>query len=109
MSTAASLAGVSRLPQSWAGRRRVGILGSLSERRTLADGLLKLVSLAERQRRSSPCIGVRHQVVLEQRESLLALAERPGQPAPVSVPVVAQIALVLSDPSSPVYEGGKDP
>jgi hypothetical protein len=140
MSTAASLAGVSRLPQSWAGRRRAGIrarvrraqldgalaqgadpwstaellvrasrLGSLSERRTLAAGLLTLVSLAERQRSSSPYVGVRHQVVLEQRESLLALAERLGQPAPVDVPVVAQIAQLLSDPSSPVYAGGKNP
>ena len=140
MSPAASMAGVSRLPQSWAGRRRVGIrarlrrgqldhalakgadpwsaaellvrasrLGSLSERRTLAAGLQTLVSLADRQRKSSPYVGVRHQVVLEERDSLLALAERLGQPAPVDVPVVAQIALLLSDPWSPVYEGGKNP
>ncbi len=140
MSRDASMAGVSRLPQSWAGRRRAAIrarlrraqldhalaqgadpwsaaellvrasrLGSLSERRTLAAGLHTLVSLADRQRRSSPYVGVRHQVVLEERDSLLALAERLAQPAPVDVPVVAQIALLLSDPSSPVYEGGKNP
>jgi hypothetical protein len=140
MSHATPMAGVSRLPQSWAGRRRAGIrarlrraqldsslaqgadpwsaaellvrasrLGSLSERRTLAAGLLRLVSLAERRRRSSPYVGVRHRVVLDQRESLLALAERLREPAPVDVPVVAQIALLLSDPSSPVYEGGKNP
>lgn len=70
---------------------------------------MELVSLAEHQRRSSPYISVRHTVVLEQREPLLALADRLGEPAPVAVPVVAQIALLLSDPSSPVYQGGTHP
>jgi hypothetical protein len=88
---------------------RASRLSSLSERRTLAAGLLELVSIAERQRRSSPYVSVRHHVVLEQRDSFLALAERLGQPAPVDVAVVAQIALLLSDPSSPVYQGGQHP
>lgn len=88
---------------------RASRLGSLSERRRLADGLLTLVSLAEHQRRSSRYVGVRRQAVLEQRESLLALAARLAEPAPVDVPVVAQIAMLLSDPLSPVYEGGTNP
>ena len=48
-------------------------------------------------------------MVLEQRESFAALAERVFQPAPVDVAVVAQLALLLSDSSSPVYAGGRDP
>jgi hypothetical protein len=88
---------------------RASRLSSLSERRTLAAGLLELVSVAEHKRRSSPYIDIRHHVVLEQRESLLALAERLGRPAPVNVAVVAEIAVLLCDPSSPVYEGGKRP
>jgi hypothetical protein len=52
---------------------------------------------------------VRHRVVLEQRESLIALAERLFQPAPVAVAVVAQLALLVSDSSSPAYAGGIDP
>jgi hypothetical protein len=47
--------------------------------------------------------------VLEQREVLLALAERLFQPAPVDVAVVAQFAVLLSDASSPVYVSGRDP
>jgi len=48
-------------------------------------------------------------VVLEQSQSLMALAELLSQPAPVNVAVVAQLALLLSDSSSPVYAGGSDP
>ena len=48
-------------------------------------------------------------MVLEHQESLLALAERLGQPEPVEVAVVAQLELLLTDPSSPVYAGGGDP
>ena len=88
---------------------RASRLGSLAERRKLAAGLTELVSLAEHQRRSSPYVSVRQTVVLEQREPLLALADRLRQPAPVAVPVVARIALLLSDPLSPVYQGGSHP
>lgn len=88
---------------------RASRLSSLSERRKLAAGLLELVSISEQSRRSSRYIGIRHHVVLEARESLLALAERLGQPAPVDIAVVAQIAVLLSDPSSPVFQGGKRP
>jgi hypothetical protein len=70
---------------------------------------MELVSLAEHQGRSSPYVSVRQKVVLEQREPLLALAARLEEPAPVAVPVVARIALLLSDPSSPVYQGGTHP
>jgi hypothetical protein len=88
---------------------RASRLGSLSERRKVAAGLHTLVALATRRRRASPFLAVRHRVVLEQRESLISLAERLFQPAPVKVAVVAQLALLLSDSSSPVYAGGGDP
>jgi hypothetical protein len=88
---------------------RASRLLSLAERRRLAAGLVELVSVAEHERRSSPYISVRHKVVLEQREPLLALADRLGEPAPVAVPVVARIALLLSDPLSPAYQGGSHP
>jgi hypothetical protein len=52
---------------------------------------------------------VRQQVVLEELESLLALAHRLGRPEPVEVAVVAQVSQLLSDPSSPAFEGGSDP
>jgi hypothetical protein len=88
---------------------RAGRLSSLSQRRHVAAGLVALVALADQQRSGSPFLAVRHRVVHEQRESLLALAERLGEPAPVEVAVVAQLALLLSDSSSPVYAGGEDP
>lgn len=88
---------------------RASQLGSLSERRKLAAGLLTLVALAAHQRRASPFLTVRHRVVLEQREAFAALADRVFQPAPVDIAVVAQLALLLSDSSSPVYAGGRDP
>ena len=84
-------------------------LGSLSERQRIASGLLALVALAEHQRPASPYLKVRHRAVLEQRESLLALAERLRQPAPVAVAVVAQLVVLLTDSSSPVFEGGEHP
>jgi hypothetical protein len=88
---------------------RASRLGSLSERRKVAAGLHVLVAAATRRRPASPFVAVRHRVVLEQRDSLLALAERLFQPRPVQVAVVAQLALLLSDSSSPVYAGGNDP
>jgi hypothetical protein len=88
---------------------RASRLGSLSERRKVATGLHELVALATRHRRTSPFLTVRHRVVLEQREVLIALAEHLVQPAPVDVAVVAQLAVLLSDSSSPVYVGGREP
>ena len=88
---------------------RAGQLGSYAERRKVAAGLTSLVDLAAFQRRGSPYLTVRHQLVLEQRESLLALAERLAQFEPVDVAVVAQLELLLTDPASPVYTGGSDP
>jgi hypothetical protein len=90
---------------------RAARLSSLSERQKVAAGLVALVSLAANQRPASQHleVQVRHRVVLEQRESLLALAERLGQPAPVAVAVVAQLVVLLTDSSSPVFEGGEHP
>ena len=88
---------------------RAAWLSSLSERQTVASGLEALVALAERQRPASPYLKVRHAVVLEQRESLLALAKRIRQAAPVEVAVVAQLVVLLTDSSSPVFAGGNHP
>ena len=88
---------------------RAAQLSSLSERQTVASGLKALVALAEHQRPASPYLKVRHAVVLEQRESLLALAERLRQAAPVEVAVVAQLVVLLTDSSSPVFAGGNHP
>ena len=88
---------------------RAAQLASLSERRNIAAGLLTLVALAEHRLPPSSYLMVRHRAVLEQRERLLLLAERLDQPAPVDVAVVAQLTLLLSDASSPVYAGGRDP
>jgi hypothetical protein len=88
---------------------RASRLGALPERRKVAAGLLGLVALAAHQLPASPYLEVRHRVVLEQRDSLCALADRLGEPAPVEVAVVAQLSLLLSDGSSPVYAGGRDP
>lgn len=85
---------------------RAARLGSLPERQKVASGL---VALAEHQKPASQYLKVRHQVVLEQRESLLALAEHLRQPAPVEVAVVAQLVVLLTDSSSPVFAGGKHP
>ncbi len=84
-------------------------LGALPHRRKVGAGLVGLVELAERRRPASPYLRVRHGVVLEQREALLELAARLGQPAPVEVAVVAQLTLLLADPTSPVLVGGSDP
>jgi hypothetical protein len=139
MSDTASIAVISALPRSVAGRwlvrvrarrRRAALdaalaqgadpwtgpdlmvracqLGSLSERRKVAAGLYSLVAVAGGQAVSSPFIQVRHRVVLEQRDALVALAKRLLRPAPVEVAVVAQLALLLADSSSPVYAGGRD-
>jgi hypothetical protein len=140
MSDAASVAVISPLPRSVAGRWLVRIrarrrraeldaalaqgadpwsapelmvrasrLGSRSERRKVAAGLYALVAGARRQHRLAPFVEIRHRVVLEQRDSLIALADRLLRPAPVEVAVVAQLALLLRDSSSPVYAGGRDP
>lgn len=136
MSHAASIDGVSHLPRSMVGRWLVGIrarrrrsqldvalaqgadpwstpelmarasrLGLRSDERSRQDctDWWRSPRFADGHRRSSGC------VVLEQRDSLLALAERIFQPEPVEVAVIAQLALLLSDPSSPVYAGGRDP
>jgi hypothetical protein len=84
-------------------------LASWSERRHIAAGLVTLVALAEDRLPPSSYLRVRRRAVIEQRDSLLLLAERLDQPAPVEVAVVAELALLLSDASSPAYAGARDP
>ena len=88
---------------------RAAQLGSPAERRKIAAGLTALLDHAASQRRGSPYLMVRHQLVLEHQESLRALAERLDRSEPVDVAVVAQLELLLTDPASPVYAGGGDP
>ena len=88
---------------------RAAQLASLPYRRKLSAGLIALVELAERRQPPSPCLSVRQQAVLEERDALLALAERLGRLEPVDVAVAAQLSRLLSDPSSPAFVGGSDP
>jgi hypothetical protein len=87
---------------------RAARLASWRERRKVAGGLLQLVALATHGWPASSFRNVRHAAVLDQRESLLALADRLDQPAPMEIAVVARLALLISDRRSPVYVGGRD-
>ena len=66
-------------------------LGSLTERRNIAAGLRSLVEFAEYQRSVSHYLVVRPRPLLEERETLVALADRLDHPQPVEVAVVAQL------------------
>jgi hypothetical protein len=88
---------------------RAARLGSWPERRTVAAGLAHLVALATHRWPASSFRNVRDRVVLDQRQSLFALADRLDQPEPMEIALVAQLALLVSDPRSPVYVGGRDP
>jgi hypothetical protein len=88
---------------------RAARLGSLRERRSVAAGLRALVELAERGRAASAYLDLRHRIVLEERTALLALADRLDEPEPVEISVLAQLHLLLCDPTSPVYDTGTDP
>jgi len=88
---------------------RAAQLSSPAERRKVSAGLISLLELAAFHRRRSTYLMVRHELVLEHEEPLRALAERLAQPEPVDVAVVAQLELLLTDPTSPVYTGGGDP
>jgi hypothetical protein len=97
---------------------RASRLGSLPGRQQTAAALETLVSLAEHNRAVmpcsqprplSPCLRIRSGVVLEERDTLLALAARLREPAPMSVAVVATLAWLARDECSPVYVGGNPP
>jgi hypothetical protein len=94
-------------------------LSALEERRKLAHALEDLVTRAEAGRQgrpyrrlrrrgpASPYPSLRRREVLDQRETLLALAARVGGPAPVPVSVVARLMLLLCEGSSPIFVGGR--
>ena len=84
-------------------------LSSLAGRRDVAAALEKLVILAGQNRRASPCLHLRCGLVLEQREALLELASELRRPEPVSVAVVATLAWLALNASSPAYVGGTPP
>ena len=88
---------------------RAARLASWPERRRVAAGVVQLVAQATHRSPTLSLRNVRRDVVLAQRESLLALAERLCQPAPVELTVVAQLAVLVSDPGSPAYVGGREP
>jgi hypothetical protein len=97
---------------------RASRLSSWPGRQEIAAELEALVGFAEHNRAVlpssqprplSPCLRIRCGVVLEQRESLLALAARLRDPEPMNVAVVATLAWLARDESSPVYEGGNPP
>jgi hypothetical protein len=87
---------------------RAAQLTALQTRRGLAEGLEKLVTIAEspRPEPATRCIRLRRRAVLEQRERLLTLAAHIHAPAPVAVAALARLRLLLVDSSSPIYRGG---
>ena len=97
---------------------RASHLTSWPGRQEIAAELEALVLFAEHNRAVkpssqprplSPCLRIRCGVVLEQRDRLLELAARLREPAPVNVAVVATLAWLARDESSPVYVGGNPP
>jgi hypothetical protein len=88
---------------------RASRLTSLTGRREIASALEELVALAAQNRAVSPYIRIRCGAVLEQRDILLELAAELRQPGPVSVTVVATLAWLALEESSPVYVGGTPP
>jgi len=83
-------------------------LSALRTRRGLAEALEKIVTIAEspRPEPATRCIRLRRHAVLQQRECLLTLAAHIQAPAPVPIAVLAQLRLLVGDPSSPIYRGG---
>jgi hypothetical protein len=88
---------------------RASRLTSLTGRREIATALEELVTFAEQNRAVSPYVRIRYGVVREERDILLELAAQLREPAPVSVTVVATLAWLALDESSPVYVGGTPP
>ena len=97
---------------------RASRLSSWRGRQEIAAELEALVLFAEHNRAVmrgsqprplSPCLRIRCGVVLEQRDRLLELAARLREPAPMSVAVVATLAWLARDESSPVYVSGNPP
>ena len=87
---------------------RACVLTSGEERRRIGAALEGLVGLAGRRRPISPYLSIRHGVVLEHRDELVALAARLHAQEPVDVAVVAQLARLVWRDRSPVYVGGVD-
>jgi hypothetical protein len=97
---------------------RAARLSSFSGRLEIAAALETLVSFAEHNQAAlpssqprplAPCLRIRSGVVLEQRDRLLELAARLREPEPVGVAVVATLAWLVRDESSPVFAGGSPP
>ena len=97
---------------------RAARLTSWPGRQDIAAELEALVLFAEHNRAVkpssqprplSPCLRIRCGVVLEQRDRLLELAGRLREPVPMNVAVVATLAWLARDESSPVYVGGNPP
>lgn len=88
---------------------RAAGLGSLRGRRKVATALVQLVAFAQQHSAGSPYLRLRHTIVLEQRAVLLALASRLREPAPVDVAIVARLAMLVWDETSPAYVGGRPP
>jgi hypothetical protein len=84
-------------------------LGELAHRRSIGANLIQLVAAAERRRSSPPHLRVRRDVVLAEREALLALAAHVGRLEPVDVALTAELTLLVTHPDSPVFVGGREP
>jgi len=86
---------------------RAGQITAWEYRKTVADAVEALVETAEGSRRAPPAVRLRAMAILEQREALRALAQRLRRPEPVDVGVVARLSLLVRDPGSPAFAGGR--
>jgi hypothetical protein len=87
--------------------RRGAQLSSLAERRKLAAGLEGLVTITQMGRSSAAYVRVRYGAVMDERDALAEIAARLRAPAPVDIQVLAAIAVLVWDGSSPVFVGGR--
>jgi hypothetical protein len=87
-------------------RARAATLSTPEERRRIALSLDGLVRLSELDADATAFLRVRHAAVRSEREALLALASRLRADEPVPVAVVAELARLVGDDTSPLFEGG---
>jgi len=78
---------------------------SMQARRALARSLLDLLVRAQRPAHPlDPCVSICRREILAARGEIVALAEELAWPGPVDARGVAQVATLLCDGSSPVYD-----
>jgi hypothetical protein len=86
---------------------RASELVSLQERRRIATALDSSAAIAGMGRAASAQVRLRYRVLRSYRDDLVSIAVRLRDPRPVEVGVVARMAVLLWDGSSPLFVGGR--